>query len=846
MKRSLFLILLLLFFADIPARNIYRGLDSQNPVIFSGNSIQYKGKTIYLDEHTIYVDGNMPDEMAEKYSHVYKTFREAARHLIDGTEECPMRVFMAPYVYWADDPDKPEVLVGKDGREPFGMTVKCENLHLIGLTDDAENVVVASKRGHTMGALGNFTMLDFWGDGLQVSNMTLGNFCNVDLYYRLKPGLSIEKRSVAITQAHVAYCHGDRVVARNVRFISRLNMNPLNGAKRILFDRCYMECTDDALTGNGVYLGCTLKFYGQKPFYTTHCCGAVFLDCDFTMESDNDVMAFCKKGGPVTLVNCRYHAADSVYLTWTNYPADNLRCFQAGFTMNGKPYTIGSRKPCNTIDIADLPLLEAFVVSRNGQTFYNIANLLHGDDGWNPMESDIFAENPPPFAVGEDMPSVMITDRQRVELTGGGPAVTIKAVPMRHGGYAWRGVHKQIVWKVPDDCERYVRLSSHKGDSVVVESVNDTDETAVFCIEACTEEGLTAAVEVVAKPVLLPQPLFMRQPHIVLSDDRRSLSLRYSLALEGRADMSEITWYRADNAGGEGAVPVVLSRDGVPETTYPLTAADNGCWIIAGIVPRHVRSRVEGDEVRVGIHIDADNVPCRQETIDTDFRTMPTYNRPDIRPGYWTLDGYKPEDTREFEWTFDSEKEMWTYDEGFNGAVGKGLVQAQRGARLMYEPVACGRIFGDMRLVLLVDPAKTAGQGFGSATKQYMDVCLKFDPHTLTGYALRIIRTVKHAKAVDFMLVKYDNGHTEAVTEPVTAICYRTGCTISLEIRRDRFVADVKTDTPLPADSSFARTVHLEADVEPNIYGGFAIQHTGSCGESITMLHRLRVEWSDE
>ena len=33
----------------------------------------------------------------------------------------------------------------------------------------------------------------------------------------------------AITQAHVAYCHGDKIVADNVHFISRLNMNPLNG-----------------------------------------------------------------------------------------------------------------------------------------------------------------------------------------------------------------------------------------------------------------------------------------------------------------------------------------------------------------------------------------------------------------------------------------------------------------------------------------------------------------------------------------------------------------------------------------------------------------------------------------
>lgn len=99
----------------------------------------------------------------------------------------------------------------------------------------------------------------------------------------------------AITQAHVAYCHGDKIVAENVRFISRLNMNPLNGAKRILFYKCYMESTDDALTGTGVYLNCTLKFYGQKPFWRTDMGGAVFLNSDFYVCHDEDRQYFVKE-----------------------------------------------------------------------------------------------------------------------------------------------------------------------------------------------------------------------------------------------------------------------------------------------------------------------------------------------------------------------------------------------------------------------------------------------------------------------------------------------------------------------------------------------------------------------
>lgn len=214
-------------------------------------------------------------------------------------------------------------------------------------------------------------------------------------------------------------------------------------------------------------------------------------------------------------------------------------------------------------------------------------------------------------------------------------------------------------------------------------------------------------------------------------------------------------------------------------------------------------------------------------------------------PGYWTVGGCKPLDTAEYDWTFDDTYDMWVYGEGYNGAIGKGLLQAQRGARLMYQPVEAdaGEVFGDMSLVLDVDPTKTAGQGFGSATGQYLDVCIKFDPNTLTGYALRVIRTVKHAKAVDFLLVRYDNGTVIPLTEPISAICYRTGCKIKLDIHGGKFMAEVLTSTPLPDDSSLAKEVHLSADVEMNPFGGVAIQHTGSCGESTTMLHHLHVEW---
>lgn len=305
--------------------------------LFSVSLFAHPFDSLHLDYHHLYLDASLKG--AAKRPFMFSDFREAAAQLGDS---CTL--YIAPGVYWVDDPDNPEVAVGENGREPFGIVIRSKNLHFIGLDQDARNVVLASQRGQTQGAVGNFTMFDFWCDSLVVENLTMGNYCNVDLDYPLDPSLSRPKRNEAITQAHVGYVHGNSLNARNVRFISRLNLNPLNGAKSSYYEDCHFECTDDAMNGTAVYRHCTVDLYGQKPFWSTFGRGAMFIDCDFYVKSDNREMYFCKQGGPLTLIDCRYHApTDSIYIGWTAYPQRWLRCYQQNFTLNGKPYLIGSR-----------------------------------------------------------------------------------------------------------------------------------------------------------------------------------------------------------------------------------------------------------------------------------------------------------------------------------------------------------------------------------------------------------------------------------------------------------------------------------------------------------------------
>jgi len=737
-----------------------------------------------LDEHHLYLDARL--DKTTRHPFAYSDIHEAASHFGDS---CTL--YIAPSVYWIDDPDTPEVVAGKDGHEPFGMVVRAKKLHFIGLSSDASHTVLASQRGQMQGAVGNFTMFDFWCDTLTVENLTMGNYCNVDLDYPLNPKLSRKKRSDAITQAHVGYVHGKKLVAKNVSFISRLNLNPLNGAQDSYYEDCHFECTDDAMNGTAFYRHCDIDLYGQKPFWSTFGRGPLFIDCDFYVKGGNREMYFCKQGGPVTLIDCRYHApSDSIYIGWTAYPQPWLRCYQKNFTLNGKPYVIGSRQLQNTMVVDSVPMRT-------------------------------------------DLPPYLWLSQHEAEIQVGGKPLALHA----------DGNGRKVVWYIQPPYNQLACLNQAEGDSVIVNIACETIEEPIsFPVTAYavgdSVVGGVAVCQVTIKPSQLPAPTFLKAP--IIRIDKGIAYLDYTLDLQGRRDESRIVWSRLDTDDCQKEVILAYSNDG-PQRQYKLRPGDVGRRLMASVRPAHQRSP-QGELTEVA------SLPVKKtdvtdaNTLATDFSDLFCGTSHGEWVDAWQVDGFKPADTAEFPWSFDSNKPMWEYGEGFNGAVGKGLLQAQRGARLMYTPTEGN--YGNMSLTLQVDPTKTAGQGFGSATGQYMDVCLKFDTKTLTGYGLRIIRTTKYAKAVDFYLVEYDHGQTKAITEPVSSTCYRTGCTISLKTESNRLTAHVETTTPQPDDSVLPHVVDLSAPMKPNNFGGIAIQHTGSCGESTTMLHRLHVNWN--
>ena len=831
----------------------YTPIDISDPVEFGGTYIKYQGETIQLSETAIYVDGSLSDELAAQYPYVYNDITKAlsADALKNGTADNPMTVYVAPYVYWIDDPAATDTVQKTEGYSvPYGMVVNSDYLTIKGLTGNPDNVVLAGNRGQSHASNGNYTMFRFNCSGaLTVKNITIGNYCSVDLDYPLMSELNQAKRTDTITQAQLADMSGDKMFADNCNFISRLNLVPISGASRNLYNNCHFESTDDALNGNAVYVGCDFDFYGNRPLYSSYNTGSTFLGCTFNCKILNveaePTQFFTKEGGTITAVDCVYNSNLSVPITmgWTKFPSDSLKCYQSNIIHNGKNITIGGEGAKETVDMTGKSVLNAYKVVSGGKTYYNTYNLLKGTDDWDPLGvKDVIA------AAGQEAVATQLTIKSDVsEIESGKETASVGGTVNYF--YGTNDTTQKITYSVSDEDKAYVKLTDNGDGTCKVEGTNNDDAAKKVIINASTESGLEAAVGITVKPSKLDAPEYIKTP-VFTNDGQGSLKVDYSLDLGSREDMSAISWYRCTDAEGSNKVLVAVTRNDSPEYTYKLTAGDVGYYIMAKVESKNIRSD-HGTPVNTVYDKAIGVKDVRSKNLSTDFSNFPNTKQSEIKAGFWTVDYNRPADTESFgKWQGADTEEPWVYGVTGNGCVGAGLYQGTQGSRLMYTPVE--GTYGDMSLKLVVDPAKTAGQGFGSAG-QYMDVLLKFDTSTLTGYGLRIIRTKASSNAVTFVLVKYDNGAVTEISDEVIASCYVTGCTISLKTEGNKLTAHVETPTEQLADQAakgYPHVVDLTADIAANSFGGVAIQHTGTTGtggwQNTTMLHNLDITWEGE
>ena len=535
---------------------------------YAQTKFYYKGKTKQTGQHCILVD----DKARGKDDYTFTSLKDALlfveQHNTKDTKKWT-EVYIAPSVYWMDNPDDPEIRRPAEGTNtPFALTLNVNRLRLIGMGKSAEDVVVACNRGQTQGAEGNFTMFYIKGDNIEAKDITFGNYCNVDLVYANDTTKNRPRRQNAIVQAQLAICNGTGYRFERCRFISRLNLCPFVGARDEVFNECYFECTDDALSGNATYQKCRFTFYSGKPFYSTDPqTGATFIDCDIHCKT-RGTQYLTKVSGPVSMTRCRWTSDDpTLKIEWSKRPDPKHICVMNECTLNGAP--------------------------------------LH-----------------------------------------------------------------------------------------------------------------------------LPTP------------------------------------------------------------TDPLPVA---------LPPFHL--------------------PVQQAII----------------PGGWTLDCYKPFDTDNYNWRADNTRSAWGYAEGMDGAEEIwGLVQLQRGARMMYTPANEEEIVENQTCSICLDPCKGPGQGFGSATGQYLDICIKFNTRTLTGYGIRFFRTPHLDKAVEVALVEYTAGKIEFITTPVRCDLFKRGCQLTLNAKGDTLTAVINNNNVENGIQTLTTIMP-----HPNPYAGFHLQHTGTTGAAATVVSKI-------
>ncbi len=833
MKQILLLIVSLFFLPCFASQTIeYTSLDKEHPIAFFGKCIVYNEDTIVLGPHAFFVDGGLSDGQCAGFEFVYNSISDAVKDLTPGTPTNPMVLYIAPYVYWIDDPANPEVVFPEKGQTtPYGLEIKCNWLKFKGLNPDAKNVVLACNRGQTIGAVGNFTMFKIEGDGIYSENITFGNYCNIDLDYELLPALNRKKRADAIVQAQLIHCNGDKIYARNTRFVSRLNLCPFVGGQRTLFDSCYFECTDDALAGTAVYLNSTLKFFSSKPFYHTTGTGAVFINCDiFSYTSGSQF--FTKANGQVAVIDTRMYAQNLKYIGWNDVPPPTSKNYQYNFTLNDAPYRIGNTDATSTVDIKDENLLFAYRYDLNGSVFYNVYNLLKGDDNWDPLNQKTIveeAENKLNLTL-TDIPVKLVLKANSSKIETNNTKSQIDASFFRFGNF--ESAPEKLSWELTDRGKDFVNLIPYNdGRNCTVIPKNYGDKLQKVLITARSKSGLEGTIVMEVYPEILEAPDFKLAPALIM--DSGKLKLDYVLDTDYKDD-SEINWYRSNDT--VKPVAVAVTRDFAPLKEYKLSHEDVGYYIIAEIIPRHIRS-YSGDTTYCKYYskIGFKEGVNESDSIRENFKNVSTQNakRVDL-PGVWIMQHFNDSIKK-----LRKGEDAWYYGTGRDGAYGKaGLIPTGRQASLYYFP--SGKKETDMEVDIKISPFKTAGQAF-SVAGLYADFLVRYDAKTKTGYGIRFIRTTKYHNATDCFFIEYKNGIVIGISDTLSTSCYRPDVTIHLQAKGDILTAHVWSDKQVNHDDIHVLPeINLQANIEPSSCNGFGIEFNGGAA---SLIEEIKLKW---
>jgi hypothetical protein len=136
---------------------------------------------------------------------------------------------------------------------------------------------------------------------------------------------------------------------------------------------------------------------------------------------------------------------------------------------------------------------------------------------------------------------------------------------------------------------------------------------------------------------------------------------------------------------------------------------------------------------------------------------------------------------------------------------------------------------GDMQVKVVLTPDKIGGDGFGAPSSgddgddiQRVDIFIKYDPRTKTGYALRFWHTIPSAGTCMFQLYRVENGKGSPVSsqQQLTGV-YKPNTTFILSVAGS-------TLTVRGANSMDSDMLSLQEPIVSNQFGGAGISIPGT------------------
>lgn len=350
-----------------------------------------------------------------------------------------------------------------------------------------------------------------------------------------------------------------------------------------------------------------------------------------------------------------------------------------------------------------------------------------------------------------------------------------------------------------------------------------------------------------ATPKTQPAPSFVKSPALTFNGQGQIVAEYLLSNADKLEDISNIAWYRCNDAKGEISVLTATTNTETPLKNYTLGYGDVGYYIKAVITAKEqCTNPAEPVTVITGRTVTLADVKTSPYVMDLDFTEFACPAQIISAPGFWIRDTYTGWQTEPVQ----KNQTSWTYGEGdaAYGAAGiSGLLPTQRGARLLYRPLS--GTYGDMDVTFTLDTEKTAGQGFGSAG-QYLDIYIKYDVAAMTGYGFRLERVKETSNGVQAALVKFDKGAVTYISDKVLTSAFNSEVTLYVAVTGNKLSATMTTthaQSEKQQNENLAHRVDLEAEISANNFGGFGVLDTSTVAVGNRILFRhLTVNWAEE